>query len=138
MGTFKFRLTRFCATFLFQILQIQYHTAFEAVFASALTAALALKASSPKLTSTIRPIHSFTSSLQTQVCHSCLVSTIQTIEEMRLMESVAELQTALEKILKKPAVPLMDCLSPSCQYPSAVEKICIDIKEKLAEVKFQN
>ncbi|KAF9529949.1 hypothetical protein CPB83DRAFT_789386 [Crepidotus variabilis] len=110
---------------------VLYRSTFEDIFSSALTAALELKVSSP--TNSIRQIHYFTKSLGTEVCHSCLVLIIKSLEELRLLESIQELNEGLEKKKISPR----SCMSTACQYPSATEKIYQDMKGKISELKFE-
>jgi len=115
---------------IFTSYQIHYHQAFETIFDSALTTILSFKVASPNTGS--RPGLSFTKSLQPQVCHACIVGMINSLEEMKLIESVVE----LEQVLGKQNTFLKGCISTSCQYTTAFETICSEIKEKVKEVKF--
>jgi hypothetical protein len=57
---------------------------------------------------------------------------INNLEEMKALESLEE----LEKMLGKPKTGVRLCMSTSCQYFTAFEKICGEIKQEIKDLKF--
>jgi len=109
---------------------IRYHQAFESIFSNALTSILSLRIASP--TTGSRPGVYFTRSLQSEVCHACMILMINNLEEMKSVEALEE----VEKMLGKPKTGVRLCMSTSCQYSTAFEKICTEVKQEIKDLKF--
>ena len=110
--------------------QVRYYEAWNTVFEDALRSLLALRIASPSTGS--RPGSFFTSTMQLQVCHACLVVMINSIQETKEMTTIQELNTAL----MKPRPPVSGCISSACQYTLAFSKICLEMKTKGEEITF--
>ncbi|KDR76653.1 hypothetical protein GALMADRAFT_96381 [Galerina marginata CBS 339.88] len=106
---------------------IRYRGLWDSFFDDAVKSAMELRIYSP--TYNAKNFY-FTGSLQPQICHFCLVSVLKTFQELRLLDSLAELKEALSK----PRPRVMGCTSSACQYHNVITTACSDIKTRMENV----
>lgn len=61
-----------------------------------------------------------------------MILMINNLEEMKAVEVLEE----IEKMLGNPKTGVRLCMSTSCQYFTAFEKICAEVKEEIKNLKF--
>ncbi|KAF5318739.1 hypothetical protein D9619_011048 [Psilocybe cf. subviscida] len=106
---------------------LRYHEKWDLIFDSAAKYIFGLQLATSPRTTYQRNAY-FSTSMQGQACHSCILAMLKKVQEMKEILSVDELTT----VLKQPHPPLLStCIASSCQYTLVMSKVCTDMQAKI-------
>jgi hypothetical protein len=110
-------------------LQLRYQKAWDSVIEAAFKEVLGLRISKSHH-GTRPPLYAAAMSKQGEACHPCVLRMLNTLQELKSLKTIEELQANFVK----PRPPMIGCLSPSCQYTSIFTKLLLRMKSDIAEI----
>lgn len=111
-------------------LQLRYQKAWDSVIEAAFKEVLGLRISKSLHHGTRPPLYAAAMSKQGEACHPCVLRMLNTLQELKSLKTIEELQANFVK----PRPPMIGCLSPSCQYTSIFTKLLLRMKSDIAEI----
>jgi len=111
-------------------LQLRYQKAWDSVFEAAFKEVLGLRISKPLHHGARPPLSAAAMSMQGEACHPCVMRMLNTLQELKVLKTIEELQANFVK----PRPPMIGCISSSCQYTTIFTKLLLRMKSDIAEI----